>query len=224
QRREESLQDTAVSVSALSGEQLERFNFQNAQAVAAQVPNFTAGGLGGPDGPPFLNIRGISFIDFNNINEGSIAVYVDDVYQGFQGAGAGQLYDVERVEVLRGPQGTLFGRNTTGGLAHFITRRPTDEFEAYGNLQYGSYDQVIATGAVSGPLADGVRGRLAFKYSEDDGWQEDVFTGAKHGITELWSIRASLDWDISEAWLAEMSVHYTDDDSTGATQGLLGEF
>ncbi|MFI4894628.1 MAG: TonB-dependent receptor [Phycisphaerales bacterium JB058] len=224
QRREESLQDTAVSVSALSGEQLEQFNFQNIQAVAAQVPNFATGGLGGPEGPPFLNIRGISFIDFNNINEGSIALYIDDVYMGFQGAGSGQLFDVARVEVLRGPQGTLFGRNTTGGLAHFITRRPTDELEGYATLQYGEYEQMIFNGALSGPLSDGVRGRLAVKYTKNDGWQQDIFSGAKHGITDVWAARASLDWDISDTWLAEISIHHTNDDSTSPVHGMMGEF
>src|SRR3546814_9987016 len=79
-RRETALQDTAISISAFGGEQLEQLNIQDAQRIVDQIPNFKAGGLGGAGGPPFLNIRGISFVDFSNLNEASVAVYLDDVY------------------------------------------------------------------------------------------------------------------------------------------------
>ena len=162
-RRETALQDTAISISAFGGEQLEQLNIQDAQRIVDQIPNFKAGGLGGAGGPPFLNIRGISFVDFSNLNEASVAVYLDDVYMVAQGAGTAQVFDMERVEVLRGPQGTLFGRNATAGVVHYVSKRPTDHFEGDLSLQYGSFNQLILTAAAGGPVTDGLRARLAIK-------------------------------------------------------------
>src|SRR5690606_35438919 len=109
-RREESSQDVAISVTAMSASLIQELGFQDMLQITQQVPNFSSQSLFGPSGSPFLNIRGISFIDFTDANESSIGLYVDDIYHGAQGAAAGQLFDLERVEVLRGPQGTLFGR------------------------------------------------------------------------------------------------------------------
>ena len=80
-----------------------------------------------------------------------------------------QLFDLQRVEVLRGPQGTLFGRNTTGGLVHFISKRPTDELDGYIDLQLGEYNQIKAEGAIGGPLGDTVSGRLSAAMNKHDG-------------------------------------------------------
>ncbi|HET9230074.1 MAG TPA: TonB-dependent receptor, partial [Vitreimonas sp.] len=164
--------------------------------------------------PPFLNIRGISFIDFNNINEGSIAVYVDDVYQGFQGAGAGQLYDVERVEVLRGPQGTLYGRNTVGGAVRYVTA-PMDPVEPHlrARFQAGSYNQtdVILSGSL--PLSDTfvVGGALAL-YARD-GYGENRFTGAEHYNKDVDAFRISAEWTPTDALSVRFSADGVDDDS-----------
>ncbi len=217
QRKEESLQDVAIAVTALSGEQIEEFNFQDAQRITDQIPNFFAGGLGGPGGPPFFSIRGISFVDFSNVNEASVGLYLDEVYLASQGAGAMQLFDLERVEVLRGPQGTLFGRNTTAGVTQYISRKPTDTFEGNASLQYGANNQVIGELALSGPLADGVRGRVAFKYHNDDGWQENKLTGEDNAETDAYAARGILAVDLGERWEMEANYHYSENDGTTPT-------
>src|SRR3546814_10337620 len=115
---------------------------QDFAAIANQVPNFTVSLSRGAI--PDFSIRGVSGDgNVSRLNESSIAVYIDEVYLGDESALAGQMFDVERTEVLRGPQGTLFGRNTTGGLVHYISSRPTDEFGGYGTVLYGSDHLVV---------------------------------------------------------------------------------
>src|SRR5690606_22642961 len=106
-KRDEQLQDVAASVTAMPSESLQDMGFQSITQLTQQVPNFSVQGLFGPSGPPFLNIRGVSFVDYSDMNEASVGLYVDEIYQGAPGAAAGQLFDVQRMEILRGPQGTL---------------------------------------------------------------------------------------------------------------------
>jgi len=209
QKREENVQNVPLAVSAFSGEQLKAMNIQDATRIVDLVPNFKAGGLGGSGGPPFFSIRGISFIDFSNINEASVAVYLDEVYQASQGIGVAQTFDVGHVEVLRGPQGTLFGRNATAGVVSFVSKKPTEEFEGYASLQYGSYNQVIGEAAVSGPVADGFRARLAAKWNRDDGWQKNQLpAGGRAAKTNARSIRLTTQWDMTDDWMLELQGHY----------------
>ncbi len=213
-RRETALQDTAISISAFGGEQLEQLNIQDAQRIVDQIPNFKAGGLGGAGGPPFLNIRGISFVDFSNLNEASVAVYLDDVYMVAQGAGTAQVFDMERVEVLRGPQGTLFGRNATAGVVHYVSKRPTDHFEGDLSLQYGSFNQVILTAAAGGPVTDGLRARFAIKYNRDDGWQRNLAYGNRVAKTDAIAARTFVQADLGPDWMAEIGLNYSHNDGT----------
>ncbi len=214
QRREENVQDVGIAVTAMSGDQLREFNFQDAQRITDQTPNFSAGGLGGPSGPPFFVVRGISFVDFSNVNESSVGMYMDDVYLASQGAGAMQLFDLERVEILRGPQGTLFGRNTTAGVAQFVSKQPTEEFEGQGSLQYGQNNQVIGELGFGGPLSDSVRGRIALKYNKDDGWQENKISGKDVAVTDAHALRGILDVDLNEQWMMQLNGHYSKNDGT----------
>lgn len=200
QRRSESLQSVPLSITAMSSEDIARMNFQDAGDVASQVPNviFTGGQV------PNFALRGITLLTGSDNNETPVAFYRDDVYRATYSAQVAQLYDIERVEVLRGPQGTLFGRNATGGLVHFITKRPTDTFEAFGELQLGSYGQRIIEGAISGPLSERVRGRLSFKYNEDDGWQKAYRDAAgtdsmRVDKTDIVGVRAQLEADLTDS-------------------------
>ncbi len=217
QRKEENLQDVAISVSAISGEQMEEFNFQDAQRITDQIPNFFAGGLGGPGGPPFFSVRGISFVDFSNVNEASVGMYMDEVYLASQGSGTMQLFDLERVEVLRGPQGTLFGRNTTAGVTQFVSRKPTEELDGYGSLQYGENNQVVVEGAQGGPLSEAIRGRLAFKYNRDDGWQDLKLIGGHTADTDAWALRSIFDLDLTDELMLELNGHYAENDGHSPT-------
>ena len=109
-----------------------------------------------------FNIRGVSQNDYGDQQEPPVAVYQDDSYSSSINLASFPVFDLARVEVLRGPQGTLFGRNATGGAIQFVSNRPTDSFEGYATGTYGSYNQFILEGAVSGPLTDNLQGRIAF--------------------------------------------------------------
>lgn len=167
QKREQSIQDVGIAITAWSGSQLRELGFEDSFDIAALTPGVHIGGNNGGQKTLFT-IRGVTQNDFNDQTEAPVAVYVDDGYVAF---GQGQvfgLFDVDRVEVLKGPQGTLFGRNATGGLVHFISRRPTRELETYGELTVGSYTQTRFEGAVSGPLSETVSGRLSVVHNRHD--------------------------------------------------------
>ncbi|MEL7030099.1 MAG: TonB-dependent receptor plug domain-containing protein [Pseudomonadota bacterium] len=131
QKREENVQEVGISVTAFTGDAIREFGFADSTDIIAQVPGLNVGTPVGEGNNPSFTLRGVGLNDFNDNNEGPIAVYIDDVYQAALPGLTFQLFDTERVEVLRGPQGTLYGRNATGGLIHFISRRPTDELTAF---------------------------------------------------------------------------------------------
>src|SRR5690606_26518502 len=154
QKREQSIQDVSMSISAFSGDAVRDLGFQSAIDIVNQVPNLALRDVGTV---PILTLRGNSIIDFGDGNESPVGFYVDEVYRSTLAGQQNQIYDIERVEVLRGPQGTLYGRNTTAGLVHFISRKPTDELDGYLDFQYGSFNQRILEGALGGPLGDRMR-------------------------------------------------------------------
>ncbi|MGE3594582.1 MAG: TonB-dependent receptor, partial [Dehalococcoidia bacterium] len=222
-RRPTSLQDVSMSVTAVDGELVRALGIENGQQIANLVPNFTVQSTFGPASPPYMNIRGVSYVDFDFVNEMSIGTYVDEAYQGHQGSVSGQLFDLERVEVLRGPQGTLFGRNTTGGLVHFISRKPSEATSGYFSMQIGSFDQFIAEGAIGGQLARGVRGRVAVKYNIDDGIRQNRGSAAsRFGKTDVAALRGTLQFDVGQAVTTEFSAHYSKSDSTFAGYAFYG--
>ncbi len=226
-KREESLQDVSTSVTAFSSDDIRSLGFDNGLDISDQVPNFTVQSLFGPSGPPFMNIRGISTVAFTVVNETAVATYIDDVYQGSISAVTGQLFDVDRVEVLRGPQGTLFGRNTTAGLVHYVSRKPTEELDGYVSVQLGENKQVIVEAAVSNTLTEGVRGRIAYKQNRDDGLQKNTnpaFSNARAGVTDVRSARGTLQFDIGDEWMAEVSAHWADSNSTMQSYRFAGLF
>ena len=212
-KREESVQDVSVSMTALTGDMIQAFGFQDALEVFNQIPNVFAdqGSYSGA-----LTIRGNATLNTTLAGEGNVALYFDDVYRPQAYYGGNNLLDLERVEVLRGPQGTLFGRNSTAGLVHFISRKPTDEFEAYATVEAGSYDTRIIEGAVSGPLSDSVSGRLAIQYHEDDGFQDNLGpAGGKLGKTDRLAGRGHLKFELGERADLLLTVEASDRDDIG---------
>ena len=174
QKREESIQDVGIAITAFSGEQLDALGITESTAIAEFTPGVHMSGNNAGYTQQFT-IRGATQNDFNDLAEAPNAVYIDEAYQA---AGQAQLFsqfDMERVELLKGPQGTLFGRNATGGLVHYVTRKPTDEFEGYGDIQYGRFDTVRFEGAVGGPLAEGVKARVSGFYRSNDPMLKNVF-------------------------------------------------
>jgi iron complex outermembrane receptor protein len=167
-----------------------------------------------------FNIRGVSQNDYGDQQEPPVAVYQDDSYSSSINLASFPVFDLERVETLRGPQGTLFGRNATGGAIQFISREPTEEFEGYANLTYGSFNQVIIDGALSGSLSDTMQGRIAGIYNKDDGWMESIVPGVSdRGGNDHYALRGRLAWQPGDATDVNMIVRYLKAD--GETQAGL---
>lgn len=219
QRREQKLIDVPVAVTAVSGTALKNIGVTQATDLVAIVP-----GLQFVDaGPvPKLSLRGISLNDFGDSNESPIAFYTDDVYLASPAAPLGQLFDISRVEVLRGPQGTLFGRNASGGLVQVISNKPGRTFGGDFSLQYGSYNQVIAEGAVNIPITDAIRTRTSFDYDRDDGWQKDVVTGTRTGKTNSIAVREIVDMDLAPNLTNEFIARYGRSDNVDPAVGFRG--
>ena len=168
QKREQSIQDVGIAITAFTGDQLEQLGWTNAQQVTAMAPGVTTIQPNG-EANYAVAIRGVANSDFTTNVESPVALYVDEVYIS-QMSGAGfLLYDMDRVEILRGPQGTLFGRNATGGLVHYITKKPSEELDGYIMGTVGDYDQYKVEGAVGGGN-DLVSVRFSGAYNEADGY------------------------------------------------------
>ena len=173
QKRDQLLQDVGIAVTAFSREQLKQLGWSSAEKVTAMTPGVTTIQPNGPSAF-FTNIRGVAQNDFSGDHQESpIAVYVDEAYISAASGAGFQLFDFERVEILRGPQGTLFGRNATGGLVHYITRKPDQQRDGYLELTYGDYSQMKAEGAFGGGITDNLSGRVSFVHNEHDGVLEN---------------------------------------------------
>lgn len=171
-KRAESVQDVAISVTALSEKQIKALGYTNAQQITAMAPGVSTVQPNGESNYS-VAIRGASNSDFTTNVESPVALYVDETYIS-QSSGSGfQLFDTERVEILRGPQGTLFGRNATGGLVHYISVKPQDEFGGYIYGSFGSYNRVKLQGAMNLPVSEDVAARVSFASNQGDGYVEN---------------------------------------------------
>jgi iron complex outermembrane receptor protein len=149
QRREENLQDVGIAVTALGSQLLTDLNITTATDITRAVPSLKMNAYSSSQ--VVFNIRGVSQNDYGDQQEPPVAVYQDDSYSSSINLASFPVFDLARVEVLRGPQGTLFGRNATGGAIQFVSKKPTKELEGYATVTAGSYGQFIAEGAISGP-------------------------------------------------------------------------
>jgi iron complex outermembrane receptor protein len=175
EKREARLQEVPVAVSVFGGEAIARAGAVKVGDLAQMTPGLVATAYDGLV-QPFL--RGIGNPVTTVGNESSTAIYMDGVYYSRLPAAYFDLYGIERVEVLKGPQGTLFGRNASGGLMHVITRDPTDTAQIEGNVGYGNFDTLTANAYVAGPVANGVRANIVGHFiNQHDGWGTNVTTG-----------------------------------------------
>ncbi|MDE0155995.1 MAG: TonB-dependent receptor plug domain-containing protein [Gammaproteobacteria bacterium] len=212
QKREQSLQDVGISVTAFSGDQIRELGYTNTIDIAQQTPALNI--IQFHPTLTTLVIRGISQNDFADHLEAPIATYVDETYVSAMGAAHVQMFDLERVEVLRGPQGTLFGRNATGGLIHYISRRPTEEFEGYGEFTYGSYNQTKWEGALGGPITQNLLGRFSFAGNFHDGVAENRI-GPDLRESEAYALRGQLEFRATDNFTLNLKAHFSEDDSLG---------
>ncbi|MCZ6618766.1 MAG: TonB-dependent receptor, partial [Gammaproteobacteria bacterium] len=193
-RREETAQAVPIPVSALSGDQLRERGITEIKNIEQIVPNLDFTNSGVNRGTAQVFLRGIGQVNWGPTQDPKVGIYVDGVYLGRPQGAVFDLFDVNRVEVLRGPQGTLFGRNTTAGLVHVITNDPTDEFEAKISGSFGNDGQLNSDALVNIPMIEGVlAGRFAFQTRKDDGFMEDNL-GRKWNETDSKSFRAKMLW------------------------------
>ncbi|WP_260582733.1 TonB-dependent receptor [Sphingopyxis sp. PET50] len=181
QRREQSLLDVPLAVTALGGDSLAERGITNSAQLGDAVPNLQINSPYGNTQPNF-SLRGIGVANEYNSNQASpVGVYLDDVYLAPRTSHGMGLFDLDRIEVLRGPQGTLFGRNTTGGAINFITKKPDlSGTNGYVQLGYANFDTFTAQGAAEATLAEDVAGlRLAVNYAKGDGQIENIFPGGR---------------------------------------------
>ena len=169
QKREQNAQDVGIAISALTGEQMRQLGYTSAQQVTAMAPGVQTVQPNG-EANYAIAMRGVASSDFTTNVESPVAVYLDEVYISQMSGTGFMLFDMERVEMLRGPQGTLYGRNATGGLAHFVTVKPSQEASGYGQFTVGRYDQIKFEGAVGGPLSDTLSARLSLSTHNNDGY------------------------------------------------------
>jgi len=215
-RRQERLQDIASSATVFSGEDLQALRVLQPLDLAEQTPGLLA--KYGPNGLATVGfyIRGVGINDFTGTVDPSVGIYVDEVFQPTPDMLNFAVHDIARVEVLRGPQGTLYGRNSTGGAINFITARPTEEFEGFARAGYGSYDTFTAAGALSGPLSDTLRGRLsvsAINASSSDGYAYNRFTDNELGKIDSLAARGQIEWLPSEDFSLRLTYNYGDSQS-----------
>jgi len=211
EKRSENLQTVPISVTAFSGDNVRQFGFDDSTDIAAQVPGLNIGTPVGEGNNPAIVLRGVGLNDFNDNNESPVSIYNDGVYVGASAAQTFQLFDLERVEVLRGPQGTLFGRNATGGLIQFIAAKPTEEFEARTTLSFGSYSEVKTETAISGPITDGIRGRVSVATNNRDGYVENLIAEDGNEADSV-AIRGQLDFDIGDRGGLLLRADYVESD------------
>ena len=222
QKREQNLQDVSVAVTAFSGDAVEKLGFQEGLDIIQHVPNMNYFAIFGKDVNPSMQLRGLGLVNFSDSWEAPVSTYTDGVYIGNPSASGVQLFDLERIEVLRGPQGTIYGRNTTGGLVHYITRKPTEELDVRFSAQFGSDDEQIFEAALGGPLSGSVRGRISVKSNTADGWQTNVVTGTDMSTTDTFGWRAQLEFDLNEGATLLLNAHGSVVDQQGPGFGFVG--
>src|SRR6202011_298300 len=220
QKREQNLQDVGISMSAFTGDQLKALGVQESFDVAAFTPGVhISGNLAGQNTQ--FTIRGVTQNDFNDIVEAPNAVYLDEGYIAVAQAQTFGVYDIDRVEVLKGPQGTLFGRNATGGLVHYISRKPNfEKIAGFTDVTFGNFDSGThglserVEAAVTGPFSQTVAGRIAMLYNHSDAYLKNLYpygapaglaglspgngAGADLGGDETYALRGTLDFKPTE--------------------------
>lgn len=224
-KREESLQDTPIAVSAFSGEALEARQVDNIAQVAGAVPNLTfhtGAPIGGSTSTASIFIRGIGSNEVSLGTEPGVGLYVDDVYLARSVGSVLDLADIESVQVLRGPQGTLFGRNSVGGAILLHTRRPEDHFGGSLKVTTGTDQRAEVAGTLNIPLSETVRTRLSAMYGRRDGFVRNVDGGDDLGGTDRLVGRGVLEWQPRENLHLSFSADGTRARDTAVPSVLLG--
>jgi iron complex outermembrane receptor protein len=211
QKREQKLQDVGIAISVLGEDDLKNRTINTATDIVSAIPNLKYNAYSSSQ--VVFNMRGVSQNDYGDQQEPPVAVYQDDSYASSITTASFPIFDLARVEALRGPQGTLFGRNATGGAVQFISAQPTDSLDGYVRLTYGEYNQTIAEAAVSGPLSDALTVRLSGIFNRDDGYMQNITPGEKdRGANNHWALRGILAYEPTSTFKAKLTLRYAQAD------------
>lgn len=219
QKREQAVNDVPMSITALSGDTLKARGVVDTAGLANTVPAFTY--TESRVGTPIYTLRGVGFNDIALGGRPTVSVYRDQAPVPFTIETRGGFMDLERVEVLVGPQGTLFGQNSTGGAINLVAAKPTGAPKAELEVGLGNDEAVTLGGYVSGPLSDTLRGRVAIRRDQADGWQKSMTTGRTNGARELTEGRVILEWDPGEAFSASLTVYGFIDNSDNQSPAVF---
>jgi iron complex outermembrane receptor protein len=199
QKRTESIQDVGITVAAFSGNELKTAGITDAVGVASLTPAVNLAGSYGGQSLTFA-IRGVTQQDFSGHTESPTAVYIDDGYLAYNNAAGIGLFDIAQIEVLKGPQGTLFGRNATGGLVNIISRMPSRDPDGYVTVGYGSYNSARMEAAMGGPISDNVLFRIAVEGEHNDPWVKNINpSGEDLGALTRFAFRGHLLYEPSDS-------------------------
>lgn len=211
-KREESLQTVPIAVTAFSQAHMDRVGATNIERLDALTPGLEWGQLGHS---AKVSIRGMSVANSEANADSAVGLFVDGVYLGRGQQHWAVMSDLERVEILRGPQGTLFGRNTSGGSVNVVTRKPSQEKEFKFELTTGDYDHIGTAGYLNGPLSDTVSGRLTFFTENHDGYLENDFDSDEHWMDEdMWYVRGAIRHE-TDKLLVDVAVDHWDQGGNG---------
>ncbi|MCW1382546.1 TonB-dependent receptor [Novosphingobium sp. KCTC 2891] len=193
QKKAENLQDVPISVAAIGSDTLESTHAVNLQGLQGAVPNVEIGTFSNTPNTAVFTIRGIGVIEPDPYAGNTVGIVVDGLPQYFSMGALLDLFDVERIEILRGPQGTLFGANTTGGVVNVVNRQPDlDKLGGSVNLSYGNYNHLTASGVLNAPLGEGLALRLGVNHDRRDGYVTNVVTGKDMGRRNVTIFRGAL--------------------------------
>jgi outer membrane receptor protein involved in Fe transport len=218
QKTEQSIQDVPIAVSAFDEDAINRLQLTGGADLVKAVPNvsFTKGNFTGSN----FKIRGIGNDAVAQSSDAGVGIHQNDVPLGANFLFEQEYFDIERVEVLRGPQGTLYGRNSTGGVVNIITRKPVyGEFQADAALTYGNYNTIKAQGMVNLPVGEKLALRVAGAITQRDGFTDNTVTGSDVDGRDLWSVRATLGFEPSDNFRGWLSYEHFDEDDNRIRAG-----
>jgi iron complex outermembrane recepter protein len=198
QRREESAQDVPIAITAFNAAMIEARGISSALDVAQYVPNLVGLNNTGLGTANAYYLRGVGSTESIATFDPPIGTYIDEIYISRQNVNNFSFFDVERVEVLRGPQGTLFGRNTTGGAVSVIMKEPGDKLGGYAEAGYGSYNSKLLRGSVDLPLGQRFGVKVSGYWQDDDGYVQNSITGERANENDGWGVRLGIKGELSE--------------------------
>ncbi|MGV3481569.1 MAG: TonB-dependent receptor [Sphingobium sp.] len=221
QKTRDNLQTVPLSLTAFTGDNLTRSNIENVKDLAARTPSLNVDTFS--PGQPRYFIRGIGGTAAGSARDAAVGVFVDEVYMGRPSMTSTDFVDIDRVEILRGPQGTLFGRNVVGGALSYFTRKPDDEFRAQAALTVGNYDKIDGSFAVSGPLSEGVSAKLSFSSRNHGGYAFNETTDKDIETEHSNAVRGALRFQPGEGVDIQLNADYSKLTGNGNWWHLLRE-